>query len=644
MIKSIVVSGAFSLCSFLCHAQQGGANELLLAIQNAKSSGQKADALNAYGQYWFDKNYDSAVYYYEKAFAISNAAKYKKGIFDYASNMGNVYMFGGKYKELEKLMLASVDRAREFKDKHYEAIFIANLGNAFMYNAEYEKALAYFQKGVQLFNENREFNYERKINIFISICFFNSENLDKAIEYAKLSAVQSEKASDSVTHCKALGMIGKCYVEKNDFQTAKPFLEQSLNLSERLNMQVETADNQANLGRVFHSEKDYAKAISYSENALKYFTESGNEFYRINTLTFLSTYYKDSKNNSKAIDYLKKAEQLAEKKNMKSHLLLVYAGMATLNRDMEHYKEAYSYLEKQKVLSDSLSSANLKSKLQELDVKFQNAEKTRQILVLEKEQDRQKLVIFSLSGIVLVLVLLAYLMYRNYAAKKRINEQKIQQLETQQQLTATEAVLKGEEQERSRLAKDLHDGLGGMLSGIKYSFANMKGNLIMTPDNVHAFDRGMDMLDSSIQEMRRVAHNLMPEALVKFGLDIALKDFCNDINHTGALQVSYQSFGLDEPAIPQTTAIAVYRIVQELINNTIKHSGATHAIVQLSKTGGTITLTVEDDGKGFDPDVLNTSKGIGWENIRHRVNFLKGKLDVNTEPGKGTSVLIELSA
>ena len=119
-------------------------------------------------------------------------------------------------------------------------------------------------------------------------------------------------------------------------------------------------------------------------------------------------------------------------------------------------------------------------------------------------------------------------------------------METEKKLTATEAVLKGEEQERTRLAKDLHDGLGGMMSGIKYSLQTMKKNLIMTPENQQAFERSMDMLDSSINEMRRVAHNMMPEALVKFGLDTALNDFCDDVNQSGALQVSYQSIGMDK--------------------------------------------------------------------------------------------------
>ena len=220
----------------------------------------------------------------------------------------------------------------------------------------------------------------------------------------------------------------------------------------------------------------------------------------------------------------------------------------------------------------------------------------------------------------------------------------VNQLEKEKQLAATEAVLKGEEKERTRLAKDLHDGLGGMLSGIKYSLNTMKGNLIMTPENHQAFERSMDMLDSSIKEMRRVAHNMMPEALVKFGLDTALRDFCNDINQSGALRVTYQSIGLQDASIDQTTGITIYRIVQELINNTMKHAAARTAIVQLSGRQHLLTVTVEDDGKGFDTSILRQAGGIGWSNIINRVEFLKGKLDIDSQPGKGTSVHIELDA
>lgn len=169
----------------------------------------------------------------------------------------------------------------------------------------------------------------------------------------------------------------------------------------------------------------------------------------------------------------------------------------------------------------------------------------------------------------------------------------------------------------------------------------MKGNLIMTPENQQAFERGMDMLDNSIREMRRVAHNMLPEALVKSGLDTALKDFCSDINQSGILNVHYESIGIQEADIPRTTAITIYRIIQELLNNVIKHAAARSAIIQLNKSDDVITIRAEDDGRGFDTSLMHRAQGMGWSNIRERVDFLKGKLDIRSSPEKGTSVFVE---
>jgi len=131
---------------------------------------------------------------------------------------------------------------------------------------------------------------------------------------------------------------------------------------------------------------------------------------------------------------------------------------------------------------------------------------------------------------------------------------------------------------------------------------------------------------------------------VKFGLDTALRDFCNDINQSGALQVTYQSIGVDTREWDQSTAITIYRIVQELLNNTIKHAAAKTALVQVSQTSDGTTITVEDDGRGFDPAILQVEKGIGWSNIQSRISYLKGRWDIQSEPGKGTSIHIEITA
>jgi signal transduction histidine kinase len=223
-----------------------------------------------------------------------------------------------------------------------------------------------------------------------------------------------------------------------------------------------------------------------------------------------------------------------------------------------------------------------------------------------------------------------------------LQRQRISELEKDRQLVAVDSLLKGQEDERSRLAKDLHDGLGGLLSGVKFSLSNMKDNLIITPDNMTVFERSLDMIDTSIKELRRVAHNMMPEMLTKFGLDEALKEYCNTMNAAKLLVIRYQSLGMTD-RLDQSTEIIIYRVVQELLNNTLKHAAASEAFVQVIKEGNRLNVVVEDNGKGFDTSLLKNNKGAGWVNIRSRVEYLKGQLDIHSEPGKGTLVNIEFN-
>jgi len=153
------------------------------------------------------------------------------------------------------------------------------------------------------------------------------------------------------------------------------------------------------------------------------------------------------------------------------------------------------------------------------------------------------------------------------------------------------------------------------------------------------FTRALEQLDSSIGEMRRVAHNMMPEALVRLGLPQAVQDYCDGVNESNQLTVKCQIHGLEERLDP-TTEIVVYRIIQELLNNIVKHANASEALVQLMRQDDRLSITVEDNGKGFDPSTVST-RGAGLSNVRSRVDYLKGEMDLRSEPGKGCSIHIE---
>ncbi|MBL0134622.1 MAG: hypothetical protein IPP79_11745 [Chitinophagaceae bacterium] len=170
----------------------------------------------------------------------------------------------------------------------------------------------------------------------------------------------------------------------------------------------------------------------------------------------------------------------------------------------------------------------------------------------------------------------------------------------------------------------------------------MKDTIIMTPENLQRFEKGLNLLDTSINEFRRVAHNMMPESLQKFGLDAAIRDFCAGLNNKAGLKVVYQSYEMDQLSLPSTTSITIYRVIQELLNNILKHAAASEAVVQASNENQKLLITVEDNGRGFDPSILELSEGIGWANIKNRLAYIKGKVDIQSEAGKGTSVNIEI--
>ncbi|MCH5685150.1 histidine kinase [Niabella sp. W65] len=236
--------------------------------------------------------------------------------------------------------------------------------------------------------------------------------------------------------------------------------------------------------------------------------------------------------------------------------------------DAERVKDQMNELE------NEIRGDELQQKTILIEKKFETGKKEAQIKLQQAQLQQKNTLNYLLGGTAFSAILIGFFGYRNYQHRQKLQQAKIDELETEKQLTVTEAVLKGEEQERTRLAKDLHDGLGGMLSGIKHSLSNIKENLIVTPDNMQAFERSIDMLDGSIREMRRVAHNMMPEILLKYGLDTALKEFCAEVDLSGALHVQYQSIGLANSTIDQTISVTIYRVVQELVNNVIKHAAA----------------------------------------------------------------------
>lgn len=558
----------------------------------------------------------------------------------------------GKYKQA----FVSLDSAIYYLDKsnhpqaQYRKAGVYNeIGNVSRFSNDFKKAAEYYMKGIAAFEKLGKPIH--LITSYINLSSFYKEQyeFEKQELYAKKALEQARILNTRDGYFKAYTFVALALSMQNKYEQALMYIDSAQktyadDYSQEVLVSFHLVAGHANmnLNRLDEAERNFTTSFQIADKNKASFsiTQSRLQLGRVLSL---------KKEFKRSEEVLLKALEEAKSGQEASQMVIALENLARLYEEKGDFKKSLEYYKEFKIVADSISSDQNKKYASGLEIQYETEKKENQIQQLEAQKKIQELTIskknnlnYVLFGTAITAVLLLFLLYRTYQQKQKLQQQRINELETEKKLAAAEAVLKGEEKERTRLAKDLHDGLGGMLSGIKYSLNTMKGNLIMTPENAQAFERSMEMLDNSIKEMRRVAHNMMPEALVKFGLDTALRDFCSDINKSGALQVNYQSVGLESQTLDQTVSITIYRIVQELIHNTIKHAQAKSALVQMVKNAGQLSVTVEDDGTGFDSNILNVSRGMGWSNIQNRIEFLKGKVDIHTQPEKGTSVMFEI--
>lgn len=310
-----------------------------------------------------------------------------------------------------------------------------------------------------------------------------------------------------------------------------------------------------------------------------------------------------------------------------------YQLLEVINESRGDYKGAYEALSEYVDISDSIFTQQSLQQINDLNIKYETSEKERLLaekdLILSRKNANMRLLLISLVAIGAILVLSVFL----YMQRRKTYQQNLLTLKREQDISLLKALMTGEEKERSRLARELHDGLGGILAA-----AQMQISQAGPSQQNDGIQKAADLVNQAAVESRRIAHNLLPETLLRYGLDEALRGYCKSITDSKLLQVDYQSQGM-HARLEQSVELSIYRIVQELINNIVKHAGASEAFVQVQRNGDSLAITVEDDGKGFAP---TRKDGIGLSNISSRISYLNGTMDIKSGQQKGTSVFIEI--
>jgi len=480
----------------------------------------------------------------------------------------------------------------------------------------------------------------------ISGIFLSMQQYKKSLEYAEKAIALALVGKDSATIALAYSQLGSVHRRMERIGQSDTCFAKALAYGKTMGDNYFRMLVYQNYAVSLNMQHRPAEADAYADTALVLGLADGNPGCIAYGYSMKGVIAFDRKDFKAAKEHYSKAEELLKDgAGDWSAKMEVFLNRSKLEKELGNEAEAYRYLRMYTSIKDSSIKAESARTVEFLEAQYQFESKQKEILQLQKDKLLQSVSISQKSTInylliaALVIVVAAMVLgYFNYKQKQLLQRKVITQMETDQELLATRMVLHGQEEERRRLARDLHDGLGGMLSGVKHSFQRSRDKMGTTAGEGQSFDRSVEMLDESIAELRRIAHDLGPESLLKYGISAAIKDYCTNINKSEAVNVIYQPLQQEPIKIDQSKSGVIYRIVQELLNNVLKHSGAKTAIVQLSQERDRLSVTVEDDGKGIDLENLKKARGMGWNNIRSRIEYLKGSLDVKSDPGKGTYV------
>jgi signal transduction histidine kinase len=615
-------------------------DSLLKVLSVAKEDTNKVLTFITTGQYVEYNNLEEAKNYYLQAKKLSEKLNYTLGILKYYANYSAVLNIQARFDSALILTQEALQLANKFGNEERIIIAQQNLSATYSYLQDYESALQYLLPSIAYFEK---IDNDARLSLIydnLGVIYRETKQYDKALEFHSKALAIARKSGNNYDIANVLTNLGNAYTSLKKYDTALSVMQESLLIAKKENYDNIVSNATSNIGNVLIKQGKYDSLNYYCTEGLRFSETLGDSLSMVNNMYGLALFAFYQKDFTKSEELATAGFTIARQRNFAEPSQLfadILSELALVKGDLKNY-DRYNRLSIE--FAEKYFNEQMQKNVQVLDKKYETAKKEKQLLVQQSAIRKKNTLNYFLIGSTVALLIISLLTYRTYTQKRKIQEQKIAELEKEKLLSATKSLLKGQEDERSRMAKDLHDGLGGLLSGVKLQLGAMKGNLILSEEHGRTFNHALSKLDESINEMRRVAHNMMPEALMKLGLQQALQDYCDGLSANQSFKINVEFYGL-EKRLESSVEIVLYRIVQELLNNAVKHSGATTILAQVIRQDNNISITIEDNGKGFDTATTDFTKGAGLANVKSRVDYLKGQLDIKTEPGKGTSVHIE---
>jgi len=643
-----------------------------------------AQAYNDLGIIYYDRqNFDTALLLYNKAFVIRKAhndilgmaslhnkigiAYQKEGSFQNAlnnqldalklyeqlnnsvgisyslNNIGILFQNMGRFDDAIKYHEQSVQIKEKINDRYGLSGSYVNLANIYLTQKDFPKAQNYYERAVAITRVIGDKEYLSNTLNNLSKFYIKTEKFSKAEPLAKESFILREQLGDIKGMVSCLLNLGDIYTGLNKYDSAETSFKRAYDLGKNVpSCKPEMAALYESFSKMYEKKRAFDKALEMHKS----FVAAKDSIYSDNlSQQFAELQVKyESEKKEKQIAILNKDNAVK--------------ALEIKNQQFQIEKDLLVLSENRLALSQAdLQLANNKIQIQDqkeliLQQKLDSTEKAKNILALQKKTEIQNLeitnrqlqlnrrngLIILLGSILLLGLLLVFSYYRRYKMKQ---EAKMQAAILKQQEEATKAVIEAEEAERQRIAKDLHDGVGQMMSAAKMNLSAYESNVFFkNEEEKQGFEKIIALVDESCKEVRAVSHNMMPNALLKNSLASAVREFVDKLDHK-KLKVHLYTEGLEE-RLDGNVETVLYRVIQECVNNVIKHADASNLDISIIRENRELTATIEDNGKGFDTSDKEKFDGIGLKNIQTRVEYLKGTVDFDSSPGKGTLVALHV--
>jgi signal transduction histidine kinase len=535
------------------------------------------------------------------------------------SSIGMCHLLLGRYDSARVYLKKALPLAKEMNDAYNITRITNNIANSYSLEGAYVEALEHYLEGLQqcdqLRSESDSANYSR-LSANIAETYYMMGNEDQALRYATRAI---ETRTEGHLYAQGCWIISAISLNRGELDKAETYALESWRATEPRNFIARCFTAEV-LARIHVRRGNHANALEYARTSLRYAEQLGDPN------SFVKAY------NALAIVYLTmkqyaQAEQAAlQAQKMHPHAFEIEPALpyslAVANLWQGNPEKAEAYLQAYSEITRSNNSNNFQNALASMEIQYEIRGKELRIAALESQKR-----LYIGIGLALVVILalttgLFSFLHRLHRQKNKINQQHIKQLEQERQIDIAQSIIRTERDIEREIAGELHDSLGSLLTLAKLSLPDT--------DGCRQVD---EMLDHSISELRRITHRLMPLSL-REGLRTALEDFCLKTPNA-----AFHFYGKEE-RLGEPLELFLWRCTHELVNNALKHAAAAKINVQLVQDDGSLSLTVQDDGCGFDPQA--PAKGIGLRNLRSRINAYHGALCILSSPGAGTEVNIRI--